>query len=81
MINSILLNYENLKSALESIHEGSDEYAAKGHGLLKKMGEFKTFYALKLGFLVYSAAEQFFSPSICRPKTQRFKRQSMAAHS
>ena len=42
-INSILLNYKVLLTALEDIREGHDEYAAKGNGLLNQMEPFDTF--------------------------------------
>ena len=47
-INSILLNYKVLLTALEEIREGHDEYAAKGNGLLNQMESFYTFFGLKL---------------------------------
>ena len=58
-INSILLNYKVLLTALEEIREGHDEYAAKGNGLLNQMESFDTFFGLKLSHLVFAAAEQF----------------------
>ena len=42
-INSILLNYKVLLTALEEIREGHDVYAAKGNGLLNQMEPFDTF--------------------------------------
>ena len=58
-INSILVNYRALVSALEVVQQGHDEYAAKGRGLLSQMESFDIFFSLKLGHLVFSAAEQF----------------------
>ena len=58
-INSILINYEALKSALEVIQQGHDEYSAKGRGLLMQMESFDIFFSLKLCYLVFAAAEQF----------------------
>ena len=50
-LESILINYELLKKALSEIQQGSDEYAAKGRGLLSKMKSFDIFFGLKLGVL------------------------------
>ena len=58
-INSILVNYRSLISALEVIQQGHDEYAARGRGLLSQMESFDIFFSLKLGHLVFSAAEHF----------------------
>ena len=58
-INSILINYQALKSALDVIQQGTDEYSAKGRGLLMQMESFDIFFSLKLGHLVFAAAEQF----------------------
>ena len=57
-INSILKNYKVLKTALEQIQEGRDEYAAKASGLLAHMEKFETYFALKLAHLVFSSSEQ-----------------------
>ena len=43
---------------MSEIQQGSDEYAAKGWGLLSKM---ESFFGLKLGVLVFSLAEMFSS--------------------
>ena len=51
-INSILINYQALKSALDMIQQGTDEYSAKGRGLLMQMESFDIFFSLKLGHLV-----------------------------
>ena len=58
-INSILVNYQALISTLEVVQQGHDEYAAKGKGLLSQMELFDTYFSLKLGYMVFSAAEQF----------------------
>lgn len=58
-IKSVLDNYKPLMSSLEVIQQGRDEYAAKGRGLLTQMESFDTFFSLKLGYLVFAAAEQF----------------------
>ena len=58
-INSVLQNYSNLIATLEEIRKGSDEYAAKGNGLLTLMEEFETLFGLKLAHLIFSASEQF----------------------
>ena len=57
-INSILKNYEVLKTALEQIQKGRDEYAAKASGLLAHKEKFETYFALKLAHLVFSSAVQ-----------------------
>lgn len=57
-INSILRNYKQLLTALEEIQLGHDEYAARACGLLAQMRSFEIFFALKLAYLVFSAAEQ-----------------------
>ncbi len=58
-LESILINYKLLKEALSEIQKGTDEYAAKGRGLLSKLESFDTFFGLKLGVLVFSSSEQF----------------------
>ncbi len=57
-INSIVQNYQVLKTALEEIQQGRNEYAAKASGLLIRMENFDTLFSLKLSYLVYSSAEQ-----------------------
>ena len=57
-IDSIIRNYQILQTALEEIHHGHDEYAAKASGLMARMEQFDTYFALKLAHLVFSAAEQ-----------------------
>lgn len=57
-IQSILQNYEVLQSTLEEVQKGHDDYGAKANGLLSKMEKFDTFFSLKLGYLIFSAAEQ-----------------------
>ena len=57
-INSILQNYSVLLTALEKIQLGRNDYAAKASGLLAQMMCFDTYFALKLAYLVFSAAEQ-----------------------
>ena len=58
-IDSVVCNYQILQTALEEIHQGHDEYAAKASGLMARMEQFDTFFALKLAHLLFSAAEQF----------------------
>ena len=58
-INSVLQNYSNLITTLEEVRKGSDEYAAKGNGLLMRMESFDIFFGLKLAHLIFSASEQF----------------------
>lgn len=58
-INSVLRNYANLITVLEEIRKGSDEYDAKGNGLLVQIESFETFFGLKLAYLIFSASEQF----------------------
>ena len=58
-IDSILINYQTIKLALDVIQQGHDEYSAKGRGLLMQMESFDIFFSLKLGHLVFAAAEQF----------------------
>ena len=53
-IASVLKNYKVLLTALDTIQEGHDEYAAKASGLLNRMEQFDTFFWLKTG-----------SPDIC----------------
>ena len=57
-IASILRKYSIIQSALEEIRHGHDEYAAKASGMAMKMEEFDMFFGLKLGYLIFSAAEQ-----------------------
>ena len=57
-IDSIIRNYQILQTALEEIQQGHDEYAAKASGLMVRMDNFDTYFALKLAYLVFSAAEQ-----------------------
>lgn len=57
-ITSVLSNYQNLITTLDTVQQGHDEYAAKAKGLLSQMESFDTFFGLKLAYLVYSAAEQ-----------------------
>ena len=57
-IASILRNYSIIQSALEEICHGHDEYAAKASGMAMKMEGFDMFFGLKLGYLIFSAAEQ-----------------------
>ena len=57
-ISSILQNYSVLQTALEEIQLGHDDYAAKASGLLAQMRCFDIYFALKLAYLVFSAAEQ-----------------------
>ena len=45
-------------TALDEIQEGHDEYAAKANGLLNRMGEFETFFGLKLSHQIFAPAEQ-----------------------
>lgn len=42
-IDSVLKNYLNIMTTLEEIKKGTNEYAAKGDGLLDKMESFDTF--------------------------------------
>ena len=65
-INSILKNYHNLMSSLNIIQQGHDEDGTKGKGLLMQMESFDTFFSLKLAYLIFSAAEQFF----CKPSSK-----------
>ena len=58
-ISSIFVSYQALISTLEVIQQGHDEYAAKGRGLLVQMESFDIFFSLKLGHLIFAAAEQF----------------------
>ena len=46
---SYLTTYSLIQKALNEIQQGSDEYAAKGRGLLSKLESFDTFFGLKLG--------------------------------
>ena len=57
-IDIIIRNYQVLQTALETIQEGRDEYAAKASGLFARMANFDTFFPLKLAYLVFSSAEQ-----------------------
>lgn len=57
-IDSILKNYKTMQLALEEIKKGHDEYAAKASGLLTRMENFDTYFALHLAFLLFAAAEQ-----------------------
>ena len=57
-ISSILRNYATIQSALEEIATGHDDYAAKASGMVCKMESFDTFFALKLAYIIFSAAEQ-----------------------
>lgn len=57
-ISSILQNYGVLLTALEEIQLGHDDYAAKASGLLAQMRSFDIYFALKLAYLCFSAAEQ-----------------------
>ena len=45
-------------SMLEVIQQGHGEYAAKVKGLLMRMESFDAFFSLKLGYLIFTAAEQ-----------------------
>ena len=56
-IASILRNYSIIHSALEEIRHGHDEYAVKASGIAMKMEDFDMFFSLKLGYLIFSAAE------------------------
>ena len=56
--DSILKNYETIKSTLEIVQRGHDEYAAKAKGLLIQMESFSIFFSLKLAYLVYTPAEK-----------------------
>lgn len=58
-IDSILKNYQALRSTLDIIQQGQDEYTAKGKGLLTQMESFGTFFSFQLAYLVFSVAEQF----------------------
>ena len=57
--SSVLQNYSNLIATLEEVRKGSDEYAAKGNGLLTQMKSFEILFGLKLAHLIFSASEQF----------------------
>ena len=57
-IDGIIRNFQILQTALEEIQQGHDEYAAKASGLMVRMENFDTYFALKLAYLVFSAAEQ-----------------------
>ena len=57
-INSIIENYQALKSTLEVVEQGHDDHAAKAEGLLIKMETFELFFSLKLAYRIFSAAEQ-----------------------
>ena len=57
-IGAILSNYELLMDALEMIQKGKDEYAMKANGYLNSMQSFRTFFGLKLSYLIFSATEQ-----------------------
>ena len=56
--NCVLRNYSNLIATLVEVRKGSDEYAAKGNGLLAQMESFEIFFGLKLAHLIFSASEQ-----------------------
>lgn len=60
-LESVLSNYSLIQKALSEIQQGSDEYAAKGRGLLSKLESFDFFFGVKLGVLVFSSSEQFSS--------------------
>ena len=57
-IASILRNCSIIQSALEEIRHGHDDYAAKASGMALKMEDFDMFFGLKLGYPIFSAAEQ-----------------------
>ncbi|XP_065885455.1 zinc finger MYM-type protein 1-like [Dysidea avara] len=57
-IASVLKNYKVLLTALDTIQEGHDEYAAKASGLLNRMEQFDTFFGLKLAHQIFAPAEQ-----------------------
>ena len=71
-INSVLQNYSNLIATLEEIRKGSDEYAAKGNGLLTQMESFDIFWGLKLAHLIFSALNNFLL--ISKLKILRYRR-------
>ena len=58
-IHAVIENYATLCHALDEIHaSGRDEYAMKAGGCLQQMEKFRTFFGLKLGYLVFSITEQ-----------------------
>ena len=57
-IDALLKNYLVLQKELEIVQQGKDEYAMKAHGFLTAMEKFRTFFGLKLSYLLFSATEQ-----------------------
>ena len=58
-ISAVIENYETLLEALEEISETcKDEYGRKAGGFHALMGNFSTFFGLKLAHLVFGASEQ-----------------------
>lgn len=55
-IESILLNYETLKSTLEEVEKGHNKYATKAHGMLIQLETFDTFFWAEAGtfYLLYT---------------------------
>ena len=58
-IHAVIESYATLCQALDEIHaSGRDEYAMKAGGFLQQMKNVRTFFGLKLGYLVFSITEQ-----------------------
>ena len=58
-IHAVIESYATLCQALDEIHaSGRDEYAMKAGGFLQQMKNVRTFFELKLGYLVFSITEQ-----------------------
>jgi len=58
-IMAVLENYKTLKSVLEKVEEGHDEYAAKAHGLLLKMESFEIYFGLNFLFNIFCRGASF----------------------
>lgn len=57
-INAILTQYEVIMDTMEEVHQTThDEYGLKASGILTSLEKFETLFNLKLGHLLFSAAE------------------------
>ena len=57
-IDSVLKNYSVLQNELEIVQQQKDEYGMKARGYHDAMDRFKTYFGLRLSFLIFSATEQ-----------------------
>ena len=58
-INAILMHYEVIMDTMEEVRQTThDEYGLKATGILTSLEKFETLFSLKLGHLLFSAAEE-----------------------